>query len=753
MKRQTIYFLFLLIMSTSSFAQNLVNEIQQEKRTLLALIKKAEKKGIDVTKEKSTIRTAEICERFANWDEKNIKKNEQLFKRLKTYKQNPLKVAEELPNFEREEIVLMLQDAQQTLELALKGKVVKQPIEKIDWSKVKLEGSDALYNGKPVFLADYTWKPKVDFLTEYHGNLDGIFVTTKYLLDEQGTLKPNFKKEIIEKPSGRVGTVFLNHLNPPKWFTEKYPEASVGSRRYFDYDIDHPATRALQQSLLKSIVPTFKDKKYSSLGYMLVNEPHWHTKEKSWDTGEVSSYTFAKFRKYLEEKHKSITQLNVIWNTSFESFDSVKIQVPMSGDLRGSAVWYDWMRFNQLRGTEWFQFLSDEIHKYDPKANTHIKVMPHLFSENARDHGIDLEALTEVTTVIGNDAGAVYSDMWGKKEPEWSSKYYFDWKQLCIGYDFMKSVSPDKLVFNSEGHFISTIRFRDLKMKPEYARATYWLATMLGLDVMQTWFWPRDVDGSLRKESKGYAASLTQMPRVINEITLTYLDMNANAEALTKIQKLRKPVRIFHSETSAINKPTHMEDVYHTYEQFLFEGIAVGFATKNILNKQPHHLWDVVVIENTPFVTKEERNALQEYLDQGGTIVMDNKSILKNEYGESIDVLTQSKGQLIKFNTAENIQKKVLSIVKKDDLQIHETNMLSHKGCIWRYFENEEKHKIVSIVNVGKSEAKLDVLLNGIDQSVEITDVITGNKIENGFTLKPLDVYLLKVGTIQKKGL
>ena len=61
------------------------------------------------------------------------------------------------------------------------------------------------------------------------------------------------------------------------------------------------------------------------------------------------------------------------------------------------------MTFNSVRVTEWFNFLKSTITKYDPKAKVHIKVMPNLWTENARDHGLEAEDLVELR-IIGNDA-------------------------------------------------------------------------------------------------------------------------------------------------------------------------------------------------------------------------------------------------------------------------------------------------------------------------------------------------------------
>ena len=65
------------------------------------------------------------------------------------------------------------------------------------------------------------------------------------------------------------------------------------------------------------------------------------------------------------------------------------------------------MSFNKDRVTEWFKFLDSGIKKYDSDAKTHLKIMPHLFSDDKIDHGIDMEALTKLSDIIGNDAKIV----------------------------------------------------------------------------------------------------------------------------------------------------------------------------------------------------------------------------------------------------------------------------------------------------------------------------------------------------------
>ncbi len=60
-----------------------------------------------------------------------------------------------------------------------------------------------------------------------------------------------------------------------------------------------------------------KGKAYTDMGYILSNEPHWFSMQKTWATGVISKYTMEKFRVWLKNKHGNIAHLNKLWNTSF----------------------------------------------------------------------------------------------------------------------------------------------------------------------------------------------------------------------------------------------------------------------------------------------------------------------------------------------------------------------------------------------------------------------------------------------------
>ncbi|UMB54037.1 beta-galactosidase [Lutibacter sp. A64] len=752
-----VFVLAFILVSVVVNAQSLDKQAKDKIRKLEKLIKKAEKKNIDVLKEKTTVRTAEIFLKNAAWDEENVAINTKSFQLVPSFKKDALKMAENLATFERNDVILMLDDAIDFLQLLIDEKAYRKPSPNVDWRKVIVEEDQLTFNGRPVFLADYTWKPKVKSLTEYHGNQDGFFLTPSYVVKEDGTVNRNKIKELTTKPEGSLGFIFLNHKTIPNWAEQKYgPNYGMREDTYTAYDIDNPGAREIQQKLLKSVVPLMAGKKYTQLGYMLCNEPHFYTytdatKNKlPWASGGVSQYTIEKFKVWLATKHKNIKVLNNLWNTNFNSFNEVVIQIPIDISLKGTPIWYDWTSFNMDRVTDWYSFLKSEITNYDSEAKVHLKIMPNLWTDNKRAHGIDLEALTELSGIIGNDSGADHTYTWGKPH-EWQKYYAFEWRELCMGFDFMKSVSPNKINFNSELHYLSTVRSRNLYLDPMYARATFWLAHSYGMTASQIWYWPRNEDGSISKKAindKGYAGSNNMQPRVTNEVATTLIDLNSYSEEIMNIQRQRKPLRIFYSKTSAINKEAHMDDLYKLYKSLNFEGISLGFVTENIIKKQDDNNWDVVLVYKTPFVTTNELKELQNYLDNGGIVIVDNESLLKNEYGKTQISLEQSKGTLIKLNSFSKIKEKALSILNNRNLlpevAISETNSADTKGCIWKVVKNKAGNNVLSVVNVGKSNATLEIMLNGSSEIV-CKDLLKGIEVSSNPVLKPNEVFFVEV--------
>ncbi len=739
----------------------LENQAEQKIEDLSGWIAQAEEKGLDATKEKMSIRVAEVFLKYANWDENNKAINTEYFQKVARYKNNATAMADALPNFERSEIILMLDDAIATLQKVISGEIIRKEIPAIDWSKISLQGNELRHKGRPVFLTDYTWKPYIPELNEYFGAKDGYYLSPTHLNSASGGVKNWMINELNTKASGTFGSVFLNHSNVPDWTETAYgPGFKMREDTYTAYDVDNPGARQMWKFLLKETLPKMTGKKYTQLGYMLTNEPHFITTKDGdkdvWASGPVSEYTKEKFRTWLSKKHKSITNLNHLWGSDFSGFNNVTIDIPIEINLQGTPMWYDWQRFNMDRINEWFAFLQSEVKAHDPQAKTHIKVMPNLWSNNGRDHGLDMETLTRQSDIIGNDAGAHNNYMWGGKEA-WEDRYNFEWREMAMSYDFFTSVSPNKIMYNSETHFLSTVKSRDLYQKPSYARMVYWLSRLHGLDVDQCWFWSRREDGSIRDGSgNGYAGSNNQQPRIINEVTATMMDINAYAEEINQIQNLRKSIRIYDTQTTAINKKDHMDRIFDLYESLYFEGLSIGFASKDIILNQDHTDWDMILIYDTEFVTQAELEALQDYLNGGGIVITDATSLKKDEYGRShLLQLTAGTGTIYQLASIAAIKEKALQIAQTKNrfpaLTLEETNSIGAKGCHWKAIETLDNKHIISIVNIGKTKANVSVGFRGATTNVAYVDLLNGKTYEGSFEMEPEQVLLLEVKSLGEK--
>jgi len=740
-----------ILIPSQAHARSLEAQARVKIQTLNALIVTAENAGIDTLKEKMSVRTAEVFLDYADWDEAHKSINADYFRQVSAYKNTADQTAAELPDFERSEVILLLDEAIDYLTQLINGEVFRRPIPNLDWARVTHDGDQLTFNNQPVFLADYTWKPDIDRLTEYHGNLDGFFLMSPYVVNQYGAIKSNIVGELRDKPNGRIGFIFLNHKNTPQWARTKYgPGFAMREDTYTAYDIDNPGARELYSMLFKGTVPKMAGKKYTKLGYMLCNEPHFYTTERVWATGPVSEYTKDKFRVWLQQRHRSISRLNGLWKANFTDFDDITITIPISQNLQGTAKWYDWVSFNMDRVTDWYRFLKNEIRKYDPVAKVHLKIMPSLWTGNKRNHGIDFEELTRFSEIIGNDAGAPSALMWGHEE--WQDRYAFEWKEICMAQDFQTSVSPEKIMFNSESHFLSTGRSRDLYQKSDIARATFWLAHMHGLNASQIWFWARKADGSIKNNAgKGYGGSNNQQPRIVNEVASTFMDLNSFAEEIMTMQRQRKALRLFYSQTSAINKDDHMDDVFELYEALNFEGLSLGFATRDILAEQDPNNWDVILVRKTEYVTQAELSALQAYLDQGGTVLLDDVSLKLNEYGQTHrSFLRAGNGTILRTTSLGQMVDKAMAILternKLPEVRVTETNNMDHKGCQWKCFKNADGNHILSVVNLGKGNATLSIELTSPNYTgTRCMDLFNGITVSSNPTLKPNEVFFVEV--------
>ena len=125
--RAIISFMIIFSCYITSSADNISQIAKLKIDTLNSLIVQAENSQIDVLHERTTIRTAEIFLKFADWDELHQTENTTSFAQVSRYSKNASEMAAILPNFERNDVVVMLTEAISKLKKKLNSDIVCKP--------------------------------------------------------------------------------------------------------------------------------------------------------------------------------------------------------------------------------------------------------------------------------------------------------------------------------------------------------------------------------------------------------------------------------------------------------------------------------------------------------------------------------------------------------------------------------------------------------------------------------------------------
>jgi len=716
-------------------------------------VAQASNAGIDVSYEQTTLTTAEIFLKFAKWDHQHPEQIQEAVDSWWPVKGQGKSISKGLPARQLNDVLRIIDGASQELARVVKDPNSRRKVPAYKFSHAKIQDGYFINDGKPLFGYGFTWMPSDPQLILAYGDASAVFVQPSNLRSENGGL--SLRGGLQNNNGVRFG--FLGHGGMPKWALKKYPDIKTGERQFTAYDIDHPGTKAVWSKVLAEYAPQVKNLNAINAGYMLANEPHWYTGKGEWATGPVSKHTMAKLGPWLEQQHKSVDNLNAAWGTQHPSFDSIWIQVPIDTNKIGTGEWHDWCRFNMARVTDWFTFLKQTIQKHDPGALTHIKVIPGHFASNARSHGLDFESLVRLQGIIGCDAKATTNQnshpKWKQIGKPWTKRYAMYWRNLSIPYDFFRSISPDKLIIDSEFHGLSTVHWRDPNMSAEYVRCVYWLAHLHGMGVNQTWYWSRNAEGKPHKETSGFVDSNLTQPIVMNAFGRTMKELNAFAPEVVALAKKPKHAAIFYSESSAIQNSAYMDKISEAYQALYHQGYPLGFVTAQMLeeaSEEDLQQWSVVVVPHADHTTQADIHALEKYrAGQGEIAILGKNSLTKDEYGKPHTGYQELARLRARTSGLSNkaLQLLVAKSLNKDNriptVKLHETNATGKPGCVWRTTA-WEGGQLLLVINLGKSEAKIK--LNGVAD--QCTDLITNQVQPTAFVLPTYGVKLIHIAGV-----
>jgi len=406
----------------------------------------------------------------------------------------------------------------------------------------------------------------------------------------------------------------------PDWMLEQHPGLAKCGYGFMKHCIDAPEARAVYERYLRALMPLVAN--HPALhSICLSNEPQYDGR---------CEHARGLFHAWLAKRYADIAAANALYGTQFAAFGDV----PFPKDSGNYALAYDYWRFNQDRFLAFHEFLRDLIHEFDPDLPVHAKAMAHSFGDPGKfEAGVDYEAFTRIGAIAGNDCVQTF-------EGDSASEYLQRWRDMAMHYTFQHCVAPDAPIFNSEDHIITD---GDVRYIPEsHIRTAYWTQAIHGQGAATTWVWERAQGGD-------FAENILTRANCVRALGRIACDLNRLAPEVHALQRAESGAAILYSFASLWPSDAFTTQAIAAFEALYFADTTPAFVTESQAAEGLLREYAVIVAPNTSHVSESTVDALQAFLDGGGTLVAIGDCFTRDEHGRTRNKLPKagSAGRMI----------------------------------------------------------------------------------------------------------
>ena len=467
----------------------------------------------------------------------------------------------------------------------------------------RVENGTFTSGGRPVFLLGATGKSEalaeeLAALRRYGLNLA---VTGQSPAETHGTKDGNARlsdglvRLLDEADTQQMGvTVRLEPEELSPWMVEAYPSLAKTQTGSFPYDVRDPQAERLLAEHVRAVLTGLQGCE-SVVSVSLADQPELQF------AGERVRQGLIAFAKSAYGNHVSV---NRVWETVYLDLEEIQVR----WDFDRPAYRHDLEVYQQNLGTAFLTQLADMAKAAAPEVALQVDYAARVFDPGESALGIDREAIAPLTDVNGCVA-----------TQDTNHEYLaLGYPSQALYYTLLRSFDPGAPVYNAEDGFVVEPHTPVDSLR-RVAHTLAWEGAMAGLSASAAALGTRDGDRS----------TLLGTPERLEGYAAACLDLNRLAPIVRAFQESPAGISILWSMSAKIysNGDPYLESVQRAYEGCCTFGYPVNFVTEQGCARGALDSVKILVIPDTPSLTNEAYQAVDEYIGNGGVTVRMGKPI------------------------------------------------------------------------------------------------------------------------------
>ena len=328
------------------------------------------------------------------------------------------------------------------------------------------------------------------------------------------------------------------------------------------------------------------------------------------------------FIRYLSGKYADRDELNRAWRSRVR--DMSEIQLAADERPRPPFV-YDWSDFHLSVVDTYLHGYAGAIAERGGPVRLQVTMGDGILQPGPARYEVDVETLGGTFGMIGVAPTAAHDSRFALNHPKSSMLYALA--------DAFSDGAP------VIGSALSLIDGKEARNPVGYARSAVWEAVMSGADGASAWAWETCA-----------ADSIASYPMLLEGYCAGAIDVNRLASIVHQFQTARAPVAIVWSRSSRIfqDGDPFIDSFVKAYEGASFGGQRVRIVSEQECIEGALEDVDVLVLPRATAMREEAFNAINAYIEGGGTIVRTGTPIPYTEHGHSrADVITSTVNTLL----------------------------------------------------------------------------------------------------------